>query len=402
MTSATTARTPSAASSGAHAASSGAMSSARGHGGYARAAPGGETGSPRARSRARAAPLTAAPPTMGLTPTTDARVAPRASATPGTARIEPTEVTGLEGQTTTRSASRIASSTPGAGRARSAPSYSTPTTSTWHLSRTKYSWKPSRPSGVRIVVRTASSLIGRILDATPSAWARSAVTAESVRPSCSARVRTTYSVLYGFAQRPEGAAAAPRVEADADAAGERSGERHLGHRDEAEAHPDAVETERPREDGGGAERARVVERRRHQLRGDLERIVGTLVGAHDGPVQQDVAPVLLAGERADEALAARARRVGAPRQRGRRRRPGHGGEVEQRAGRRGVGQGPVTDALPDPRERGRGERRRRGAPGLGRRSGEVRCRAAGPTSSQAPRPSRSSRDGTCTRASRGS
>src|SRR6267142_2028323 len=118
MTSVTTALTPSAASSGAHAASSGAISSARSHGAYARVTPRGETGSPRARRRAPAGPLTAAPPTMGLTPTTDARVAPRAPATPGTARIGPTEVTGLEGQTTTRSASWIAASTPGAGRAR--------------------------------------------------------------------------------------------------------------------------------------------------------------------------------------------------------------------------------------------------------------------------------------------
>src|SRR5437879_7848371 len=118
MTSVTTARTPSAASSGAHAASSGAMSSARSHGAYARATPRGETGSPRARSRAPAGPLTAAPPTMGLTPTTDARVAPRASATPGTARIGPTEVTGLEGQKTTRWAGRIDDSAKGAGDTR--------------------------------------------------------------------------------------------------------------------------------------------------------------------------------------------------------------------------------------------------------------------------------------------
>src|SRR2546428_11294324 len=102
MTSVTTARTPSAVSAGAHAASSGAISSARSQGAYARATPRGETGSPRARSRAPAGPLTAAPPTMGLTPTTDARVAPRASATPGAARVGPTEGAGVGGQTTER------------------------------------------------------------------------------------------------------------------------------------------------------------------------------------------------------------------------------------------------------------------------------------------------------------
>ena len=69
-----------------------------------------------------AGPLTGAPPMIGLTPTTGADVDASASAMPVTARIGPTEVTGLDGHTTTRSAPRIASRTPGAGRAAGAPS----------------------------------------------------------------------------------------------------------------------------------------------------------------------------------------------------------------------------------------------------------------------------------------
>src|SRR6267378_2719322 len=152
-------------------------------------------------------------------------------------------------------------------------------------------------------------------------------------------------MISGFAEGPEGTAAAPGIEPDTGAAGERRGQRSLRHRDEAEAHPDAVEPLRPREDGGDVEGRRMVEGRRDEL---------------------------------------------------------HGGEVEQRAGRRGVGQGPITDALPDPRERRRGDGGRRRAPGLWRRRVEVRCRTAGSTSCQAPRPSRSWRGGTCTRAWPGS
>src|SRR5438046_7497106 len=97
---------------------------------------------------APAGPLTGAPPTIGLTPTTRALVPASASATPGTARIGPTDVTGFDGQIITTSASRIASSTPGAGRARSAPTYATARTEGCALWRTKYSWKSSHPSGV--------------------------------------------------------------------------------------------------------------------------------------------------------------------------------------------------------------------------------------------------------------
>src|SRR5437868_4837509 len=122
ITSVGTARMPSAASCGAQAASSRATSNVRSHGAYARAIPSGETGNPRARISAPAGPLTAAPPTIGLTPMTGPRVAASASAIAGTAMIGPIDVMGFEGQTTTRSASPIASTTPGADRARSAPS----------------------------------------------------------------------------------------------------------------------------------------------------------------------------------------------------------------------------------------------------------------------------------------
>src|SRR5262245_32493660 len=98
------------------------MRSRRSHGAYAAATPSGETARPRTRMRAPAGPLTAAPPTIGLMPTTGAAVAESASTIPGTARIGPTDVTGLDGHTTTTSAAPIASTTPGAGRALVAPS----------------------------------------------------------------------------------------------------------------------------------------------------------------------------------------------------------------------------------------------------------------------------------------
>ena len=60
-------------------------------------------------------PCTWSAPMIPETPTTGAAVATRASRMPGTPRIVPTETTGLDGGTSTRSASLIASSTPGAG-----------------------------------------------------------------------------------------------------------------------------------------------------------------------------------------------------------------------------------------------------------------------------------------------
>src|SRR3954470_10942267 len=127
-----------------------------------------------------AGPLTGAPPMIGLTPTTEAFVARRASAMPGTARIGPIEVTGFDGQITMGLVSAIDATTSGAGRASAAPSYATDTTSPWALSRTKYSWKLRRPAVVVTLVRTGASLIGRRRALTPRPAPRRAVTALSV------------------------------------------------------------------------------------------------------------------------------------------------------------------------------------------------------------------------------
>ena len=114
-----------------------------------------------------AGPDTASPPTMGLTAIVAARVASSASTRPGTARIGPIDVIGFDGHTMTASAAAIASSTPGAGRAAAAPATATSRTSTWALSRTKYSWKSSQPSGPRMRVRTGWSDIGSTVAPTP-------------------------------------------------------------------------------------------------------------------------------------------------------------------------------------------------------------------------------------------
>ncbi|CAM5732030.1 hypothetical protein SALBM311S_01588 [Streptomyces alboniger] len=66
-------------------------------------------------------PRTGASPTMGERPTTGTPASAIASRIPGTARMVPTETTGLDGGNSTTSASAIASSTPGAGLACSAP-----------------------------------------------------------------------------------------------------------------------------------------------------------------------------------------------------------------------------------------------------------------------------------------
>src|SRR2546425_8969989 len=97
------------------------MTSVPSHGAYAAATPTAETVRPRARMSSPAGPLTAAPPTIGLTATTRARAAASASAMPGTASTGPTDVTGVEGPTTTSSASRVGAGTPGAGRAPGGP-----------------------------------------------------------------------------------------------------------------------------------------------------------------------------------------------------------------------------------------------------------------------------------------
>ena len=80
-------------------------------------------------------------PMIPETPTTGAAVATSASRMPGTPRIVPTETTGLDGGTSTTSASVIASSTPGPGLASSMPIGTTAWAGTAAWWRIQYSWK---------------------------------------------------------------------------------------------------------------------------------------------------------------------------------------------------------------------------------------------------------------------
>ncbi len=84
-------------------------------------------------------PRTGAPPITGETPTTV--LARTASAMPGIARMMPMLTTGLDGGSSTKSASAIARSTPGAGAARSAPEAMKLRAGTLACSRTHHSWK---------------------------------------------------------------------------------------------------------------------------------------------------------------------------------------------------------------------------------------------------------------------
>src|SRR5207245_1567373 len=71
-----------------------------------------------------------------------------------------------------------------------------------------------------------------------------------------------------FAQRPQRAAAAPRVEAGAGPARQRRRQRHLGDGNEAEADPDAIETLRARVERGGPERGGVIDGGGGELTGE--------------------------------------------------------------------------------------------------------------------------------------
>ena len=114
-------------------------------------------------------PLTTLPATKGLTATTGASEAAIASRMPGTARIGPMLITGLEGPITIASAARRASATSAVGRASAIPSSSTPSTSGSPRSTIRYSCSPRTPAAVRTLVRTGSSHIGRTRAVTPSA-----------------------------------------------------------------------------------------------------------------------------------------------------------------------------------------------------------------------------------------
>ena len=136
-------------------------------------------------------PRTWLPPMMGERPTTGACVATSASRTRGTPRMVPTETTGLDGGSRTRSASVIASITPGAGVDSSSPTTTTASAGTSARSRTQYSWKcttrrPLGDSGSAIAtwVSTRSSVIGSRRTLPPKTgesqrWQSASVTSES-------------------------------------------------------------------------------------------------------------------------------------------------------------------------------------------------------------------------------
>ena len=99
-------------------------------------------------------PLTARPPTSGLTATTGAGAAAIASRIPGTARIGPIEITGFEGPTITTSALGDRRQHLG-GRARVGDPLELDASigaSPW--SRIRNSCSPRQPAGVRTRVRT--------------------------------------------------------------------------------------------------------------------------------------------------------------------------------------------------------------------------------------------------------
>ena len=107
---------------------------------------------------------TGCPSTTGLTPTTGADVPRSAPRTPGTPRTMPSARTGSLGGSRTTSASRMASSTPGAAAARSRPATTKratcgPPSSRRHCCTWTACW--SSPSSTTACVSTGTSLIGR-------------------------------------------------------------------------------------------------------------------------------------------------------------------------------------------------------------------------------------------------
>ena len=130
-----------------------------------------------------AGPLIVVPRIIGLTPTTIARVSRSASRTPATASRGPILTTGLLGAIAMRSASRIASSTPGAAVALSIPPKRIARTSSSVRRFTKYSWNVSVPASVSTIVRMRSSDTGSRRSSRPNASTIVCVTSDSVAPS---------------------------------------------------------------------------------------------------------------------------------------------------------------------------------------------------------------------------
>src|ERR1700741_1668430 len=98
-----------------------------------------------------------------------------------------------------------------------------------------------------------------------------------------ASVTTRISVAEVFAQGPQRGAAAPRIESRSRPSRQLGGQGGLGHGDEAEANPHAVEAQGPREQRDDARGSGVVEDSGDKLRGDLERLG---LGFEHGAVQQ--------------------------------------------------------------------------------------------------------------------
>ena len=113
------------------------------------ATPAAVAGRPTAAMNFSVGPLTALPATKGLTAITGASAAAIASRIPGTDRIGPIEITGLDGPTTIASAPASASRTSGVGAAWSSPCTSTPSIAGADRSAIRYSWSPRQPPGVR-------------------------------------------------------------------------------------------------------------------------------------------------------------------------------------------------------------------------------------------------------------
>jgi len=151
----------------------------------------GETGKPSSAAILAAGPFSARPPTMGDTPTTG--LDPSSSRIPGTARIGSRLTHGLEGANRIASARVRASSTPGAGRAASAPSKRNARTTGRQPRATKYSWKASSPSSEHTIVRSGSSLTGSTATRMPNEAAMRCVTSLSARPEASSDVRRMWT-----------------------------------------------------------------------------------------------------------------------------------------------------------------------------------------------------------------
>src|SRR5229473_2186564 len=129
------------------------------------------------------------PPTMGQTAKTFSLWARSWSRTWGTARIGQMLISGLLGQMMMRSASRMASRTPGAGFADSAPAKRMPRTTGSARRFTRYSWKWSGPSFESMMVGMGLSDMGRMRDFTRRAVRIDSAAWDNVFPSTSMAVR---------------------------------------------------------------------------------------------------------------------------------------------------------------------------------------------------------------------